>query len=92
MKELLDKLDKELTEQTRNGRTEVYIDADDLNQIGINIDENKKGRTWIDASYLRLTLNRYMFMENLRVDTRPVKTFRQLEKEIKQIEKGEREE
>lgn len=69
MKELIEKLENELWQQTRNGRTEVYIEADDLNKIGYGIDPNKKGRVWVDAAYLRIVLNRLKFKEDLKVET-----------------------
>jgi len=86
MKELLEKLDKEIAEQTRNGRTEVYIEVDDLNALGYGIDPNKKGRVWVDVVYLKLLINRYKFKDGLKIERKPI-TFKELEQEIRNIER-----
>lgn len=91
MEELLEKLEKEITEQTRNGREDVYIEVDDLNKLGYNIDPKKTGRVYVDVAYLKIVIQRYKFKDTIRIEPKQ-QTFRQLEKEIKEIEKGEREE
>ena len=91
MEELLEKLEKEITEQTRNGREDVYIEVDDLNELGYKIDPNKTGRVYVDVTYLKIVIQRYKFKDTIRIEPKQ-QTFRQLEKEIKEIEKGEREE
>lgn len=87
MKELIEKLEKEIAEQTRNGREEVYIEAEDLNKLGYGIDKNKQGRVWVDVVYLKLVINRHKFKEDLRVEPQPVKTYKNLLEEIKRIER-----
>ena len=91
MEELLEKLEKEITEQTRNGRKDVYIEVDDLNKLGYGIDPKKTGRVYVDVTYLKIVIQRYKFKDTIRIEPKQ-QTFRQLEKEIKEIEKGEREE
>lgn len=86
-RDLLEKLDKEITEQTRNGREDVYIDVDDLNELGYGIDPNKTGKVYVDVNYLRIVMKRYKFKDNLRVTTKE-QTFKELENEIKKIERG----
>ena len=89
-KDLLEKLDKEITEQTRNGREDVYIEVDDLNKLGYGIDPKKTGRVYVDVAYLRIAMQRYKFKGEIKVESKEL-TFKQLEQEIKNIEKGERE-
>ena len=87
MKELIEKLEKEIAEQTRNGREEVYIEAEDLNKLGYGIDKNKQGRVWVDVVYLKLVINRHKFKDDLRVEIQPVKTYKNLLEDIKRIER-----
>ena len=87
MKELIEKLEKEIAEQTRNGREEVYIEVEDLNKLGYGIDKNKQGRVWVDVIYLKLVINRHKFKEDLRVEPQQLKTSKNLLEEIKRIER-----
>lgn len=84
--DLLERLDKEITEQTRNGRTEVYISVEDLNKLGYGIDPNKTGRAYVDVTYLQLVLKNYKFRNQLKVNPEKTETFKQLEQDIKSIE------
>lgn len=88
--DFIKRMEDEYFSQTRNGRDDVYIDADDLNRMGYGIDENKKGRTFVDAAYFKIRLNRMKFKDSIKVDIKPEKTYKDLEKEIKIIERGER--
>lgn len=83
---LLEKLEEEISEQTRNGREKVYIEVDDLNELGYNIDPNKKGRVYVDVTYLKIAMQRYKFKDDLKIIEKE-KTYKELEREIKQIER-----
>ena len=84
--ELLERLEQEISKQTRNGRTDVYIQVDDLNQLGYKIDPNKTGRAYVDVTYLQLVLKNYKFRNQLKVNPEKTETFKQLEQDIKSIE------
>lgn len=84
---LLEKLDKEITQQTRNGRDTLYLEADDLRALGCDIDEDKKGRTWVDLNYVIPFIKRYKFKQDLKVETTPVQTYKEFIREIKAKEK-----
>ena len=88
MKELIEKIEKEIAAQTKNGEEAVEIDADDLNRLGYGIDPNKKGKTCVDVGYLKIVIQRYKFKDQLKVERKPM-TFKELEAEIKNIERGE---
>jgi len=89
MKDLIGKLEEEIWQQTRNGRKEIYVDADDLRALGYYIDSNKKGRTFINVEELRSYMKKYKFKNDLKVESlKPEKTYKDLEKEIKIIERG----
>jgi len=94
-KDLLEKLDKEITEQTRNGREDVYIEVDDLNKLGYGIDPKKTGRVYVDVNYLRIAMKRYEFKQGLKVETtdeyNPVMTYKEFIRSLRNKEKGERE-
>ncbi len=85
---LIEKLEEEIWQQTRNGRKSIYVEADDLRTLGYNIDKNKKGRTFVDLEELRAYMKRYKFKNDLKVDVKPEITYKQLEDEIKNIERG----
>lgn len=87
MKDLIEKLEKEIAEQTRNGREEVYIEAEDLNKLGYGIDKNKQGRVWVDVTYLKIVIQRHKFRNNLKVEVERKKTYKNLLEEIKRIER-----
>lgn len=86
--DLIEKLEEEIWQQTRNGRKEIYVDADDLRALGYYIKEEKKGRTFINVEELRSYMKKYKFKNDLKVDVKPETTFKDLEKEIKNIERG----
>lgn len=87
--DLLEKLEEEIWQQTRNGRKEIYVDADDLRALGYYIKEEKKGRTFINVEELRSYMKKYKFKNDLKVGpVKPEKSFKDLENEIKNIERG----
>ena len=55
---ILEKLDKEITEQTRNGRDMMYIETSDLEKLGMSEFKNK-GRVWIEIDKLNKLIKRY---------------------------------
>ena len=85
--DLLKKLENEITQQTRNGRENIYVDVNDLNELGYKIDENKQGRVYVDLSTLRLYMNKYKFKNSLKVEThKRQETFKDVQKDIEKIE------
>lgn len=58
MSNLLEKLDKEITEQTRNGRDMMYIETSDLEELGMSEFKNK-GRVWIKVECLNKIIRLY---------------------------------
>lgn len=86
--DLIEKLEEEIWQQIRNGRKSIYVEADDLRALGYDIDKNKKGRTFIDLEELRAYIKRYKFKNDLKVDVKPEKTFKDLENEIRNKERG----
>jgi len=84
---LIEKLEKEILQQTRNGRDTLYMETDDLREIGIHIDENKQGRVYVDAQSVESALKRYKFKDSLKVQPtqehcQKIQRDKQLEKEI----------
>ena len=71
--DILEKLDKEITEQTRNGRTEVYLSINDLRTIGMTIIEEDK-RTYVDVASVKTAMKRYAFRQSMKAETTPVVT------------------
>ena len=86
MSELIDRLEKEIQEQTKYHKEYVTIDVNDLNELGYGIDPKKKGKADVDVTYLKIVLKRYKFKDSLKVGQKQ-QTFRQLEHEIKQNER-----
>lgn len=90
MDNFIERLDKEITEQTRNGREDVYILVEDLNKLGYGIDSNKKGRVYVDVNYLRIAMKRYQFKNSLKVDINKYNandmTYREFMQEIRKLE------
>ena len=65
---ILDKLDKQITEQSRNGRQRIYIDKEDLRELGKEVEG--EGREYIDKSELLNLIVKYrrkQFKNNLVV-------------------------
>lgn len=63
MSNLLEKLDKEITEQTRNGRDMMYIETSDLEELGMSEFKNK-GRVWIEIDKLNKLIKRYKDLQD----------------------------
>lgn len=55
---ILDKIEKEISEQTRNGREDLYISTDDLEALGMSGFQNK-GRVWIKEYQLKIIIKAY---------------------------------
>lgn len=56
--DILERLDKEIEQQTRNGRNEIYISTDDLEELGMTEFKNK-GRVFIPLDKLNMLIDRY---------------------------------
>lgn len=91
MDKFIEKLEDEIWEQIRNGRTKIYVEADDLRKLGYHIDSNKQGRVFIDLSILREYMKRYQFKAGLKVDINECSsnniTYRQFMRELRNLEK-----
>lgn len=91
-KDIIEKLENEIWEQTRNGRDRIYVEVEDLKKLGCSTDENKTGRIYVDVNYLRAAIKRYKFKGDLKVDIDKCSTdnmtYREFIKEIKNIERG----
>lgn len=83
---LVEKIENEIYQQTRNGRDTIYIEVNDLREIGIHIDENKQGREFVDLNILQSALKRYKFRNSLKVEPLKQETFKEVEADIKSIE------
>jgi biotin operon repressor len=90
--DLIEKIENEIYQQTRNGRDTIYIEVEDLRELGIYIDEKKQGREFVDLKILQPALKRYKFRNSLKVDINNCSkdniTYREFIREIKNIEKG----
>ena len=87
MKEIIERIEKELELQEKTKANGVLIDVEDLNAIGYGIDPNKTGKAYVDPVYLKIRIDRLKFKDNLKVETpRKEETFKDVEKDIKRIE------
>ena len=91
--DFINRLDKEITQQTRNGREDVYIQVEDLNKLGYGITSEKTGRIYVDVAYLRIAMRRYAFKQGLKVDMSGVyskenMTYREFVRKIRNIEQS----
>ena len=65
--DILEKIDKEIKEQTRNGRTDIYVSTEDLKELGYkHIQEGE--RQFINIAILENLIQRYKFKTNLKVE------------------------
>lgn len=87
---LIEKLEDEIWEQVRNGRDTIYVEVEDLKELGCKTDENKTGRIYVDVNYLRAAMKRYEFKENLKVEPKQ-QTYREFIREIRSKENREKE-
>ena len=86
MSNLIEKLKKEIAEQTKEHEDYVSIDVNDLNELGYGIDPKKTGKADVDPAYLKIAIERYEFRGRVKVE-RKQQTFKELEAEIKNIER-----
>lgn len=86
-KEVIERLE-DLIKQQPKGKDSILVNVDDVNELGYGIDNNKKGKVYVDVNYLKIALKRYKFKGELKVETKPKpeKTYKELLEEIKQIE------
>ena len=63
---LIEKLEKEIYNQTRNGRKDIYISIEDLEELGYR-DIKEGERQYIDINILKSLMKRYEFKYNLKV-------------------------
>lgn len=68
---LLEKLEDEIEQQTRNGRASIYVKTEDLKELGYKKVEEGKERQFVDYITLRGLMNRYEFRNGLKVDVQP---------------------
>lgn len=54
----IEKLEKEILKQTRNGRTKVYVLTKDLKELGIDLSTDQE-RVFIDECKLEMLIKRY---------------------------------
>lgn len=67
--DIIKKLDKEITEQSRNGRNEIYIEKKDLRELGK--ESIGAGREFISKTELIKLMQNYKkikFKQNLKID------------------------
>lgn len=55
---LLERLERNIAHQTRNGRTEIYVSTDDLEQLGMTPFE-RKGMVYINLDKLNMLMQKY---------------------------------
>lgn len=75
----IQELEEDLWKQTRNGRDEVYIKTQDLQELqGARIDKANNGRIFVKYSYVLQLIKDYkeknkkkLFKESLKVDIQP---------------------
>ena len=68
---LLEKLENEIEQQTRQGRASIYVETEDLKELGYKKIEEGKERQFVDYITLRGLMNRYEFRNGLKVDVQP---------------------
>ena len=56
--DIIERLEKKITHQTRNGRTEIYVSTDDLEELGLTPFE-RKGMVYIELNKLNKLMERY---------------------------------
>ena len=55
---ILEKVEKKIQEQTRNGRTEIYISTDELEQLGMT-PFKEKGMVYVNINNLNMLIDTY---------------------------------
>lgn len=68
--DLIERLEKLIQEQNRNGRNMIYVSIEDLEELGYrNLDvrgAEAEGKQFIDLATLKSLMKRYMFRYNLK--------------------------
>lgn len=64
--DLIERLEKLIQEQNRNGRNMIYVSIEDLEELGYrNLDvRGAEGKQFIDLATLKSLMKRYMFRYN----------------------------
>lgn len=59
-------LKKEIEEQTRNGRTQVYIKVEDLKILTDKKEISKEGRIYLDIDYVKELIDTYEYRNSFK--------------------------
>lgn len=59
-------LKKEIEEQTRNGRTQVYIKVEDLKTLTDKKEIEEEGRIYLDIDYVKELIDTYEYRNNFK--------------------------
>ena len=62
----INKLKEELEEQTRNGRTQVYIKVEDLKTLTDKKEISEEGRVYLDIDYVKELINTYEYRNSFK--------------------------
>lgn len=60
----INKLKEELEEQTRNGRTQVYIKVEDLKTLTDKEEIKEEGRVYLDINYVKELISTYEYRKS----------------------------
>ena len=60
----INKLKEELEEQTRNGRTQVYIKVEDLKTLTDKKEISEQGRVYLDIDYVKELIHTYEYKKS----------------------------
>ena len=62
----INKLKEELEEQTRNGRTQVYIKVEDLKTLTDKKEIKEQGRIYLDIDYVKELIDTYEYRNRFK--------------------------
>ena len=62
----INKLKEELEEQTRNGRTQVYIKVEDLKTLTDKKEIKEQGRIYLDIDYVKELIDTYEYRNSFK--------------------------
>lgn len=62
----INNLKKEIEEQTRNGRTQVYIKVEDLKTLTDKKEISEEGRVYLDIDYVKELIDTYEYRKGLK--------------------------
>lgn len=62
----INNLKKEIEEQTRNGRTQVYIKVEDLKILTDKKEISEEGRVYLDIDYVKELIDTYEYRKGLK--------------------------